>query len=88
MYMESRQKITPINEIKTAAVRQRPVPRMRTIPQAAEEANISVHFVRKIVKEGRVIAVKSGCKYYVNLDSLINYLNTGDCTVRTAEGVM
>ena len=61
----------------------KPLPRMRTIPKAAEEVGIAVFLVRKLVKEKKIIFVKSGCKSYVNLDSLINYLNTGDCTVKT-----
>lgn len=85
MYMESRQSILPLRKTTPSAVKQPPMPRMRTIAKAAEEANISVYFVRKIVKENRIVAIKSGCKYYVNLDSLINYLNTGDCTVKAAE---
>lgn len=63
--------------------RAKPLPRMRTIPKAAEEVGVAVFLVRKLVKEEKIIFVKSGCKSYVNLDSLINYLNTGDCTVKT-----
>ncbi len=62
---------------------QKALPRMRTIPKAAEEVGVAVFLVRKLVKEEKIIFVKSGCKSYVNLDSLINYLNTGDCTVKT-----
>lgn len=63
--------------------RAKPLPRMRTIEKAAAEVGISVFLVRKLVKEEKIIFVKSGCKSYVNLDSLINYLNTGDCSVKT-----
>lgn len=58
------------------------VPRMRTIEKAAVEVQVSEYLVRKLVKEEKIVFIKSGCKSYVNLDSLINYLNTGDCIVK------
>lgn len=61
----------------------KPLPRMRTIPKAAEEVGVAVHFVRRLVKGQKIIFIKSGNKSYVNLDSLINYLNTGDCSIKT-----
>ncbi len=63
----------------------KPLPRMRTISKAAEEVGVAVFLVRKLVKEEKIIFVKSGRKSYVNLDSLITYLNTGDCAVKMAE---
>ena len=60
----------------------KPLPRMRTISKAAEEVGVAVHFVRQLVKGQKIIFIKSGNKSYVNLDSLINYLNTGDCSVK------
>lgn len=63
----------------------KPLPRMRTIEKAAAEVKLSEYFVRKLVKEEKIIFVKSGRRSYVNLDSLINYLNTGDCSVKTTD---
>lgn len=83
------EKTSNLNNAKVKNIRAfdgaKTLPRMRTIPKAAEEVGVAVYLVRKLVKEGKIIFVKSGCKSYVNLDSLINYLNTGDCTVKTTE---
>lgn len=54
------------------------VPRMRTIRQAAKEANVPEHWLRRAVKEGRVVYVMAGNKALVNLDKLLEYLNTGE----------
>lgn len=83
MLAESRKKVTPIKQLRVVTAKNKQLPRMRTIAKAAEEVGIAVYLVRKLVKEEKIIFVKSGCKSYVNLDSLINYLNTGDCAVKT-----
>lgn len=59
------------------------MPKMRTIQMAAKETGVSAYLVRKLVKEQKIVFVQSGCKSYVNLDSLIDYLNTGDCAVNS-----
>ena len=71
--------------MQVTALKPKPLPRMRTIQAAADETGVSYCLVRKLVKDEKIIFVKSGCKNYVNLDSLINYLNTGDCAVKTTE---
>ena len=55
------------------------LPRMRTIRAAAAETGLAEYFVRRLVKRGKVRYVKAGKKFLVNLDSLINYLNEGEC---------
>ena len=53
-------------------------PRMRTIRQAAQEAGVPEHWLRRAVKENRVVYVMAGNKALVNLDKLFEYLNTGE----------
>ena len=55
---------------------------MRTITEsiaAIREADPQTAFtetaLRRMVKKGEIPSVKSGCKYLVNLDVLIDYLN-------------
>lgn len=55
-----------------------PLPRMRTIRQAAEEAGIAEYFLRQLVKQNKVRYVRAGKKFLVNFDSLIQYLNAGE----------
>lgn len=57
---------------------QRPLPRMRTIKAAAQELTIPEYALRRWVKAGAVPAVHAGRKALVNLDKLIEYLNTGE----------
>lgn len=50
-------------------------PRMMRIKQAAQETGVPVHALRVWIDQGSVHAVRSGSRYYVNLASLIKFLN-------------
>lgn len=57
------------------------VARMRTIDGLYEEihlldpqSQVSKHFVRQLVITGKVKSTRSGAKYLVNLDSVLDYL--------------
>ena len=50
-------------------------PIMLTIKEAAKYAGVPVHALRVWIKDGDVYAVKSGSRYYVNLASLMRFLN-------------
>lgn len=52
------------------------IPHMETIKATAELLNLPVFFVRQKVLSGEIVAVKAGKKYLVNVDYLIEYLNT------------
>lgn len=54
------------------------IPRMLSIAQAAKVIGLAQHYVRQLVLQGKVKFVRSGVKYLLNMDSLINYLNNGD----------
>lgn len=54
-----------------------PVPRMRTIAEAAKETGIPQHALRGWVKSGQVPAVFAGNKALINLDRLLDFLNGG-----------
>jgi len=53
-------------------------PKMLSIAQTAKVMGLAKHYVRQLVLQGKVKYVRSGVKYLLNLDSLINYLNNGD----------
>lgn len=55
-----------------------PLPRMRTIRQAAQELNIPEFALRNWVKSGEVPAIYAGKKALVNLDRVICFLNGGE----------
>lgn len=53
------------------------VPRMRTIKQAAAETGVPEYFVRRLVKDKKIVHVYAGSKALVNLDRFIEFLNGG-----------
>lgn len=54
------------------------IPEMKTISEASEITGLTKYHIRKLVLQGKVKFVRSGVKYLLNMDSLINYLNNGD----------
>ena len=69
------------------------VPRMLTIQQAADETGLSYGCIRKWCLEKRIVFVRSGKKYFINMDRLGDYLNgeseeggaqdaEGNCNIR------
>lgn len=61
------------------------MPRLETIRQTAKLAGLAVYHVRKLVLQGKVKYVRSGSKYLVNVDSLIEYLNNGEVQTEAEE---
>lgn len=54
------------------------IPEMKTISEASKIVGLAKYHIRKLVLQGKVKYVRSGVKYLLNMDSLINYLNNGD----------
>lgn len=46
-----------------------------SIRDACDETGLSMFFLRKGIKEGRIEAVQSGSKYFVNMPRLLETLN-------------
>lgn len=57
------------NEIK--------IPRMEPIKCAADISGLTVHAMRMAVANGDVVSIRVGKKILVNVNSLIEFLNTG-----------
>lgn len=53
------------------------VPVMKTIKETAKILGLSKYFVRQLVLQNKIKYVKSGTKFLINLEKLINYLNSG-----------
>ena len=49
---------------------------METIKITAKMFGLAEHFVRNLVLSGKIVAVKAGRKYLVNVDKLAEYLDT------------
>ncbi|WP_312615114.1 MULTISPECIES: DNA-binding protein [Oscillibacter] len=54
------------------------IPRMRSIMEVSSETGIPYHTIRQWCLEKRIVHIKAGNKYLVNLDRFIDFLNTGD----------
>ena len=52
------------------------IPHMETIKATAELTGLPEHFIRQKVISGEIVSVKAGRKYLVNVDKLVEYLNT------------
>lgn len=52
------------------------VPDMATIKETAEIFKLPEYFIRQLVKSGKVIAIKSGRKIFVNVEKFAELLNT------------
>ena len=73
--------MTEIRNYQQSAYTNRPLPRMRTVHEAAEElrkmdANTAVteYHIRQLAINNIIPRVKAGKKYLINLDALIAYL--------------
>lgn len=56
------------------------IPTMKTIDETAALLGLPKYWVRQKVLNGEIVAVKSGKRYLVNVDKLIEYLNSNTIT--------
>lgn len=54
------------------------IPTMLTVKETARVTNLPVNFIRQLVWDNKIVYTKAGCKYLVNLEKLVEYLNTQD----------
>ena len=59
------------------------IPTMKTIDETAVLLGLPKYWVRQKVLNGEIVAVRSGKRYLVNVDKLIEYLNSN--TLKPAE---
>lgn len=57
--------------------RRRNIPVMWTIKEASQNTGLSYDFIRKLCLQNKIVFVKAGCKYLVNSEKLVEYLNRG-----------
>lgn len=53
------------------------MPRMRTIKQTAKETGLAYNYIRNLCLQNKIVYVRAGNKYLVNVDKLIEFLNKG-----------
>ena len=53
------------------------IPTMLTIKEASQKTGLSEHYLRELCKKHLIVFVKTGVKYLINFEKLIEYLNVG-----------
>lgn len=56
------------------------VPEMCTIKATAEKTGLAYNYIRNLCLQNKIVYVRAGNKYLVNVNKLIEYLNTGTIT--------
>jgi hypothetical protein len=51
---------------------------MLTINETADKAGLARHFVRQLVLNNSIVHVKAGCKFLINWERFVDYLNSGE----------
>ena len=62
------------------------VPTMIGIKEASERTGLSYDFLRKLCLQGKIVHVRAGSRFLINLEKLVLYLN-GEEVQRGAENV-
>ena len=52
------------------------IPTMLSIPDTAKRTGLSKTYIRQLCWDRKISFVKSGSKYLVNLEKLVEFLNT------------
>ena len=66
------------NNEATFNIKEIKFPRMVPLQTLADESGISYKALWQMCKQNKIVYIKSGNKYLVNVDKFIEYLNTGD----------
>ena len=56
------------------------IPEMLTLRQAAAKTGLSYDYLRKLCLQKKIIFVKAGNKYLINMEKLADFLNGEDMT--------
>ena len=58
------------------------IPTMIGIREASDKTGISYEQLRKLCLQNKIVHIKAGCKYLINLEKLIDYLNQGETAAK------
>lgn len=51
------------------------IPTMVTIKEASSQTGVSYDFIRKLCLQKRIVFIKAGSKYLINLEKFVAFLN-------------
>lgn len=61
------------------------IPTMLTIKETAQKLGLSDYYLRGLVRSNKIVYVKVGAKYLINLEKLVDFLNNGGERSDTAQ---
>lgn len=53
------------------------IPEMLTISELSKRTGLSYNFIRKLCVQNKIVHIRSGNKYLINLNRFLEFLNTG-----------
>lgn len=51
------------------------IPKMMGLTEAAQKTGVSYHYLYQLCKTGKVVHIRSGRKYFINMDKLAEFFN-------------
>ena len=54
------------------------VPTMVGIAEASKQTGLSYDYLRKLCLQNKIVHVRAGVRYYINLEKLIEFLEVGE----------
>lgn len=54
------------------------IPTMLTIKEVSIRTGVSYDAIRKLCLQNKIVFIKAGAKYLINMEKFIDYLNRGD----------
>ena len=55
-----------------------PIPTMLGLAEASKQTGLPYEYLRKLCLQNKIVYVRAGAKYLVNLEKLIDFLNQGE----------
>ncbi len=54
------------------------IPTMKTLKEAAQITGLSYDHLRKLCLQDKIVYVRAGSKFLINMEKLVDFLNTGE----------
>lgn len=54
------------------------IPTMLTIQETSNATGISYDCIRKLCLQGKIVHIRAGTKFLINMEKLVDYLNKGE----------
>lgn len=54
------------------------IPTMRTLKEAAQITGLSYDHLRKLCLQNKIVYVRAGSKFLINMEKLVEFLNAGE----------